>query len=95
MLNEKRKPNKKFEFLLDIQPFVTGNNNLYIYDISDFLPANTCSRRDDYIRMIAHCITHDKFTVYIIDRHKVLSPTIAQTLVKDWLHGDKVTYRLD
>jgi len=94
-VNDKRKPNKKGEFLLDIQPFVTGNCNLYIYDITEFLPAGVCPRRDDYIRMITHCVNFDNITVYIIDRNEVLSKDIAEMLAKGWLDGNSSTYRLD
>lgn len=95
MSKEKEKPNKNNEFLLDIFPFATNNKEMYIYDISGFLPSGKCPKRDFYLNMIAHSILRDKFLVLIIDRYNVLCRDDANKLAKEWLNEYKTTYRLD
>jgi len=90
-----KKSNKNDEFLLDIQPFYTGQEWVYIYDISPFLPTGKCQVRDSYVDRIAHVISHDNFTFLLIDRDNVLNPIQADEVVRRWHDENETVYRLD
>lgn len=95
MTVEKKTPNKKGEFLLDVTRMLGEEKRLAIYDLSFFLPHWECPERDVYFTRITHSIQGNNFVVHIIDSHNALNLKSATKLSGDWFNGDTIKHRLD
>lgn len=95
MSEQRRRSNKKNEFLLDVLPSIDGSSYWTIYDITHFLPHWNCRERTNYLARVTHSIVGKVYTIHIIDYHESLTTGQATKLSKEWFNENTTYHRLD
>lgn len=95
MSKQKRTPNQKREFLLDVLPSPVSETYWTIYDITSYFPHWNCRERKNYMERVTHTIKGSNFTVFIIDWWDSLSDEMAGKLAREWFDGNTTYHRLD